>query len=184
MDVNGSSKQKNDSKGNIERYKARFVAKGFTQRERIDYTKTFSPVSKKDSLRIVLALVAQFELELQQMDVKTAFLNSDLKEEVEGTPDRPRLCVFCSNKHLYVQIIDDSKMHTLASASTMQKPLSKEFDYSSGPTIEVAKKVGESIAKSCLEKRITKVAFDRGGYPYHGRIQALADSARENGLQF
>ncbi|KZV47246.1 hypothetical protein F511_07669 [Dorcoceras hygrometricum] len=75
-------------------------------------------------------------------------------------------------------------MHTLASASTVQKPISEEFDYSSGPTIEIAKRVGEAIAKSCLEKGITKVAFDRGGYPYHGRIEALADSARENGLVF
>ncbi|OAY59654.1 50S ribosomal protein L18, chloroplastic [Manihot esculenta] len=109
-----------------------------------------------------------------------------IRKKVEGTPERPRLSVFRSNKHLYVQVIDDSKMHTLASASTMQKSVSvsEEFDYSSGPTLEVAKKVGEIIAKACLEKGITKVAFDRGGYPYHGRIQALADAARENGLQF
>ncbi|KAI3715734.1 hypothetical protein L6452_22721 [Arctium lappa] len=107
-----------------------------------------------------------------------------IRKKVEGTPERPRLCVFRSNKHLYVQVIDDTKMHTLASASTKQKPLSEEFDYSSGPTIDVAKKVGEAIAKSCMEKGITTVAFDRGGYPYHGRIQALADAAREHGLQF
>nr|GMC63689.1 50S ribosomal protein L18, chloroplastic-like [Ipomoea batatas]GMD94816.1 50S ribosomal protein L18, chloroplastic-like [Ipomoea batatas]GMD97590.1 50S ribosomal protein L18, chloroplastic-like [Ipomoea batatas]GMD98608.1 50S ribosomal protein L18, chloroplastic-like [Ipomoea batatas] len=75
-------------------------------------------------------------------------------------------------------------MHTLAAVSTMQKAISEEFDYSSGPTIEVARKVGEAIAKSCLEKGISKVAFDRGGYPYHGRIEAIADAARENGLQF
>ncbi|XP_030923902.1 50S ribosomal protein L18, chloroplastic [Quercus lobata] len=107
-----------------------------------------------------------------------------IRKKVEGTTERPRLCVFRSNKHLYVQVIDDTKMHTLASASTMQKPISEEFDYSAGPTIDVAKKVGEVIAKSCLEKGITKVAFDRGGYPYHGRVEALANAARENGLQF
>ncbi|XP_077240755.1 large ribosomal subunit protein uL18c-like [Tasmannia lanceolata] len=107
-----------------------------------------------------------------------------IRKKVEGTPERPRMCVFRSNKHLYVQVIDDTKMCTLASASTVQKPISEEFDYTSGPTIEVAKKVGEVIAKSCLEKGITKVAFDRGGYPYHGRVEALANAARESGLQF
>lgn len=107
-----------------------------------------------------------------------------IRKKVEGTPERPRLSVYRSNKHLYVQVIDDTKMHTLASASTMQKPISEEFNYTSGPTVEVAKRVGELIAKSCLEKGITKVAFDRGGYPYHGRVQALADAAREHGLEF
>ncbi|CDP18513.1 unnamed protein product [Coffea canephora] len=110
--------------------------------------------------------------------------HSRIRKKVEGTPERPRLSVFRSNKHLYVQVIDDSKMHTLASASTMQKPISDDLNYSSAPTIDVAKKVGKAIAKSCLEKGITKVAFDRGGYPYHGRIEALADAAREHGLQF
>ncbi|KAG5530935.1 hypothetical protein RHGRI_025771 [Rhododendron griersonianum] len=107
-----------------------------------------------------------------------------IRKKVEGTPERPRLCVFRSNKHIYVQVIDDTKMHTLASASTMQKPMCEEFDYTSGPTIEVAKKVGEVIAKTCLEKGITKVVYDRGGFFYKGRIQALADSAREHGLEF
>ena len=75
-------KTKKDSLGNIERYKARLVAKGFTQKEGIDYQETFSPVSKKDSLSVIMTLVAHFDLELQKMDVKTKFLNGNLKEEV------------------------------------------------------------------------------------------------------
>ena len=75
-------KTKRDSKGNVERYKARLVAKGFTQKEGIDYKETFSPVSTKDSFRIIMALVAHFDLELHQMDVKTAFLNGDIDETI------------------------------------------------------------------------------------------------------
>ncbi|CAL1386044.1 unnamed protein product [Linum trigynum] len=118
-----------------------------------------------------------------RQDDRTA-RHARIRKKVEGTTERPRLSVYRSNKHFYVQVIDDSKMHTLAAASTMQKLLAEELNFSSGPTIEVAKKVGEAIAKACLEKGITKVAFDRGGYPYHGRVKALADAARENGLEF
>ncbi|CAN1336824.1 50S ribosomal protein L18, chloroplastic [Linum perenne] len=105
-----------------------------------------------------------------------------IRKKVEGTTERPRLSVYRSNKHFYVQVIDDSKMHTLAAASTMQKAMAEELNFTGYQ--EVAQKVGEAIAKACLEKGITKVAFDRGGYPYHGRVKALADAARENGLQF
>ncbi|PKA51514.1 50S ribosomal protein L18, chloroplastic [Apostasia shenzhenica] len=107
-----------------------------------------------------------------------------VRKKVHGTPEKPRMSIFRSNKHLYVQVIDDTKMHTLAAASTLQKLISEGADYTCGPTIEVAKKVGEAIAKSCVEKGITQVCFDRGGYPYHGRIQALAEAAREHGLLF
>ena len=80
--VNGFFKTKRDSLGNIEIYKARLVAKGFTQQEGIDYHDTFSPVSKKDPFRIIMALVAHFDMELHQMDVKTTFLNGDLEEKI------------------------------------------------------------------------------------------------------
>ncbi|CAI0440304.1 unnamed protein product [Linum tenue] len=114
-----------------------------------------------------------------RQDDRTA-RHARIRKKVEGTTERPRLSVYRSNKHFYVQVIDDSKMHTLAAASTMQKLIS----LSGSAHQEVAKKVGEAIAKACLEKGITKVAFDRGGYPYHGRVKALADAARENGLEF
>jgi large subunit ribosomal protein L18 len=103
-----------------------------------------------------------------------------VRAKLSGTPARPRLNVFRSNKHIYAQIIDDMNGVTLASASTLDKDLNLE----SSSNIEAAQKVGELVAKRAVEKGIAAVVFDRGGYLYHGRIQALADSARENGLQF
>ena len=103
-----------------------------------------------------------------------------VRAKLSGTAARPRLNVFRSNKHIYAQLIDDMSGVTLASASTIEKDLNLE----STSNLEAAKLVGELVAKRAVEKGITAVVFDRGGYLYHGRIQALADAARENGLQF
>ena len=103
-----------------------------------------------------------------------------VRAKLSGTAARPRLNVFRSNKHVYAQVIDDINGVTLASAST----LDKEFNLESSSNVEAAKLVGELVAKRAVEKGITAVVFDRGGYLYHGRIQALADAARENGLEF
>ena len=99
-------KTKKDSQGNIQRHKVRLMAKGFTQREGIDYTKTFSPVSRKDSLRVIMTLVARFDLEIHQMDVKTVFLNGGLEEEVYMKQPEGFSSGFSSNvgKHLVFKL--------------------------------------------------------------------------------
>ncbi len=101
-----------------------------------------------------------------------------IRSKIEGTSERPRLSVFRSNKHIYVQLIDDAKKATLASASTL------ESDQKVKCNVESAKQVGHLIAKRALGKEIQDVVFDRGGYIYHGKIRALADAAREGGLKF
>lgn len=105
-----------------------------------------------------------------------------VRKKVRGTTERPRLNVFRSAKHIYAQIIDDSKGVTLASASTLDKELANEI--SNGGNVDAARKVGELIAKRAQSNGISKVVFDRGGYLYHGRVKALADAAREAGLEF
>lgn len=101
-----------------------------------------------------------------------------LRRKVNGTADCPRLSVFRSNANIHVQVIDDSASKTLVSCSSV------ELKLANGGNVEAAKQVGTEIAKRCLEKNITNVVFDRGGYIYHGRIEALADAAREAGLKF
>ncbi len=103
-----------------------------------------------------------------------------VRTKLSGTAARPRLNVFRSNKHIYAQLIDDVNGVTLVSASTLDKEVSAD----STGNKEAAVKVGELVAKRAVEKGVKEVVFDRGGYLYHGRIQALADAARENGLQF
>ncbi len=101
-----------------------------------------------------------------------------VRNKVVGTPDTPRLNVFRSNAHIHTQIIDDSSGNTLVSASSVDMKLAN------GGNIEAAKQVGAEIAKRALEKGIDKVVFDRGGYLYHGRVKAVAEGAREAGLEF
>lgn len=103
-----------------------------------------------------------------------------LRKHVSGTAERPRLSVFGSLKHIYAQIIDDEKGCTLVSASTMDKG----FGADKKGNIEAAKEVGKQIAERALAKGVNTVVFDRGGHIYHGRVQALADAAREAGLKF
>ena len=103
-----------------------------------------------------------------------------IRRKIVGTAERPRLSVYRSLKNIFVQIIDDSTGTTLVSASTIEKGAKSQ----SGGNVEAAKKVGEAIAKKALEKGISNVVFDRGGYIYTGRIKALADAAREAGLKF
>jgi len=104
-----------------------------------------------------------------------------VRKKINGTTARPRLSVFRSSKHMYAQLIDDVNGVTIAAASTMDKELT---DIGNGGNVEAAKKVGELIATRAKAKGVSEVVFDRGGYLYHGRIQALADAAREAGLEF
>jgi large subunit ribosomal protein L18 len=105
-----------------------------------------------------------------------------VRGHMKGTSERPRLNVFRSLKHIYVQAIEDTTGKTLVSASTASPELKGSLKYLGN--VEAAKKVGELIAKKCLEKGIQKVVFDRNGYLYHGRVKALAEAARTNGLIF
>ncbi len=105
-----------------------------------------------------------------------------VRSRIKGSSERPRLNVFRSLKHIYAQAVEDTTGRTLVSASTLSPELKGSFRH--GGNVEAAKKVGELIAKKCLEKGIQKVVFDRNGYLYHGRVKALAEAARASGLIF
>ena len=105
-----------------------------------------------------------------------------LRNRISGTASTPRLAVFRSNNHMYAQIIDDVAQHTLVSASTVQKDVKAELEKTND--VAAAKYLGTVIAKRALEKGITSVVFDRGGYIYQGKVQALGEAAREAGLNF
>lgn len=105
-----------------------------------------------------------------------------IRVKLSGTPEAPRLAVYRSTKHIYAQIIDDVNHVTLVSASSIDKDLREKLGH--GGNIEAAKAVGEALAKKALAANINDVVFDRGGFLYHGRVAALADAAREVGLNF
>ena len=105
-------------------------------------------------------------------------VHTRIRRRVRGTQERPRLAIFRSLNHIYAQVIDDERAVTIASASTVEKDLRGE----TGGNIEAAARVGRAIAERATAKGITSVVFDRGGYRYHGRVKALADAAREAGL--
>lgn len=105
-----------------------------------------------------------------------------LRKKIRGTSERPRLSIYCSGHHVYAQIIDDVKGCTLAASSTLSENVREEGKYLGN--IEGARRVGAAIAQVAKERQIQAVVFDRNGYLYHGKIKALADAAREHGLQF
>lgn len=105
-----------------------------------------------------------------------------LRKKVQGTGERPRLSVYRSSKHMYAQLVDDTKGHTLAAASTLDPELRSQLE--KGTDREAARAVGRLIAERAKAQDITRVVFDRGGNLYHGRVAALADGAREGGLEF
>lgn len=106
-----------------------------------------------------------------------------IRKNLTGTTDRPRLCVFRSAKHMYAQIIDDTSGNTMAAASTLEKEIAATLSEVKGK-VEKAKLVGKAIAERAKDKGIVRVVFDRNGYLYHGRVKAVSDGARENGLEF
>jgi large subunit ribosomal protein L18 len=115
----------------------------------------------------------------KQRVIARARIKERIRSKVTGTAERPRLAVFRSLKHIYAQVIDDASGKTLVSASSRDKDAGTK-----GANVAAAKAVGALIAKKAKDKGINRVVFDRGGYLYHGNIKALADAARENGLEF
>ena len=105
-----------------------------------------------------------------------------MRNRFSGTAERPRLCVFRSNNHMYAQIIDDTVGNTLVSASTLEKDVKAEIEKTNN--VDAAAYLGKVIAKKALDKGINTVVFDRGGFIYQGKVQALAEAAREAGLEF
>lgn len=105
-----------------------------------------------------------------------------IRKKVFGVPDKPRLCVYKSNRYIYAQLIDDLRGVTIASASSLK--YNKEKSTASCKRVDIAKKVGEELGKAAANKDIKRLVFDRSGYPYHGKVKALAEGVREQGIKF
>ncbi|CUU01178.1 LSU ribosomal protein L18P [Candidatus Thermokryptus mobilis] len=121
--------------------------------------------------------------EFEKKKIRREKIRKRVRSKIFGTPERPRLSVYRSLKHIYAQIIDDTKGHTLVAMSSLSKEIRDKVKEVKTKT-EVSRIVGLALAKKALEKGITKVVFDRNGYKYHGRVKALAEAAREGGLIF
>ncbi len=115
-------------------------------------------------------------------DIKKRRLRKSIRKKLNGTPEKPRMIVFLSNKYLYTQVYDDISGEVLASASTIEKEVKAKLK--STKNLEAAKVVGEIIAERLKKKKIKQVVFDRNVYPFLGRVKAIADSAREKGIKF
>jgi len=126
--------------------------------------------------------VASVPVRKLSKDEQRRRIHSRVRTRVAGTPERPRLCVYRSLDHIYAQIIDDRSGRTIVSASSVDKESKKSLK--GGGNVASAKSVGKLIAERAKAAGVAKVVFDRGGYKYHGRVKALADAAREAGLQF
>jgi large subunit ribosomal protein L18 len=116
--------------------------------------------------------------------VSRARRHHSLRKRISGTPERPRLIVYRSARHIYAQVVDDTTKQTLAAASDLLPRKNPSPDAPKGKKRDRAKQVGVMVAKKCLEKGISQVVFDRGGYRYHGRISSVATGARDGGLKF
>jgi len=122
------------------------------------------------------------EVARSEKDVQRSERRRRIRRKVSGTPSRPRLCVFRSANHIYAQIIDDTEGRTLAAASTLEPEMKSHAGHRGN--VKTARQIGGLLGKKAKEKGIAKVVFDRGGYLFHGRVKAVAEGAREAGLEF
>jgi large subunit ribosomal protein L18 len=138
--------------------------------------------SRSDCLKICGSDKKETGVQRKEKELARKRRKRRVSAKVRGTPERPRLCVFKSSRHIYAQVVDDSRGHTLASASTLNSTLGG--GEKGRGKMETARRIGILIAEKALARQVQKVVFDRNGFLYHGRVKALAEAAREKGLDF